>query len=317
MIDAETPSISTVPDLLSYVIERLEKRKTPDSFRVFHGRGKCFPAFAWLSIDNFDNVLFLTVYRCLPTDLRELLSSFKDETLVRRLQSLNIDCVLVQHRYQSKSPVEAILGSLPESVFATRNGLQFGLSFGQQNAGFFLDIEPVRVWLEQACPGKSILNMFAYTCAFSAVAIQARAASVVNIDMSKKSITRGKENHRMNGLPADSVTFLSHDIFKSWGKLKKYGPYDIVIIDPPSFQSGSFIAQNDYVKVLNKMKDLVASDGFFVACLNAPEVHENEFKAWIGSSCEDFTLVNSLPAHRDFPEAERGKGLKMLVYGRN
>ncbi|WP_199519176.1 class I SAM-dependent methyltransferase, partial [Psychrobacter sp. bablab_jr012] len=51
----------------------------------------------------------------------------------------------------------------------------------------------------------------------------------------------GKQNHQLNGFTR-GVSYLPHDILKSFGKLKKSAPYDLIIVDPPSFQKGSFIS---------------------------------------------------------------------------
>lgn len=67
---------------------------------------------------------------------------------------------------------------------------------------------------------RKVLNLFAYTCAFSVAALKGGADEVVNMDMSKGALAIGKQNHLLNGLTA-GARFLGHDIFKSWGKLKK------------------------------------------------------------------------------------------------
>ena len=87
----------------------------------------------------------------------------------------------------------------------------------------------------------AVLNLFAYTCAFSVVALQAGARLVVNVDMGQGTMATGQQNHQINGITA-GASFLVHDIFKAWGKINRSGPYGLVIVDPPSYQKGSFIA---------------------------------------------------------------------------
>src|SRR3546814_21000772 len=98
----------------------------------------------------------------------------------------------------------------------------------------------VRRWVQEQAQGKRVLNLFAYTCGFSVAAIAGGAEHVVNLDMASAALTRGRENHRLNGHDLSRVSFLGHELFKSWGKVRKLGPYDLIIIDPPSFQQGSF-----------------------------------------------------------------------------
>lgn len=306
----------------------------PDSCRLFHGRGKTFPGLEWCNVDYFHPVVIVVFYQS-PGDALE--AQIRDAVLgcvaqaAEKSAAQAISQVLVQRRYESGAPFETWLGDSAaetlNNVQAKRGDLRFNLSFSQQNVGYFLDIERARCWLEHnvqqinalrhsqaSAQQASVLNLFSYTCAFSVVAKSAGAQRVVNIDMSRRSLNTGRENHRASGVGVEDVHFFAHDIFKSWGKLKKLGPYDVVVIDPPSFQKGSFIAEKDYAKVLRKMAALVAPEGYFLACLNAPEIHETEFKQWVETSAEGFEYVESLASHPDFPEAEEGHGLKLLVY---
>ncbi len=290
-----------------------------DAARVFHGRGKCFEGLDWVNVDFFSPLLLVTVFRSSEIDVSDSLIDHLQNTLrqyFQNAQTHNINAVLIQRRDLDGAPVSAIIGSVPEEAFARRGELTFGLSFSQQNTGFFLDIEPARRWLETRCEGKSVLNLFSYTCAFSVVAKAAGARSIVNIDLSKKSLQRGQRNHHLSQVESHHVTFLSHDIFKSWGKLKKYSPYDIVIIDPPSFQKGSFIAAKDYEKVIRKMDVLLSEEGVFLACLNAPEVRIDEFRSMIEDNAEDFVFSERLEPLPSFPESDPGRELKMLVFRR-
>lgn len=201
-----------------------------DSYRVFHGRGQLFPGLEFICVDYFQPVLLLTCFSE-PPDL--WLEDFLLQA--KPLFSSMITAVLLQNRYEQKSPIRAIWGELPTGVLARRGQLTFCLQLGeQQNNGFFLDMEPGRQWIEQAAPGKRILNLFAYTCAFSVVAIAAGAQKVVNLDMSSRALEMGRDNHRQNHLDKRCSEFLAENILKSWGRIKRRGPYDIVIIDRSS-----------------------------------------------------------------------------------
>lgn len=284
-----------------------------ESFRVFHGRGGCYPDCNWCNIDFFAPAILITLYREPPVGWEAQLRQFVEKLMAR----LPIEKVMVQRRYLSGAPSEVSIETArsQENIYARRGELNFSLSFTQQNCGFFLDIEPARRWLEQNCQGKKILNMFAYTCTFSVVAMRAGADAVVNIDLSERSLKIGQKNHRINDVDFGRVRFLPHDIFKSWGKLKRLGPYDIVVIDPPSYQKGSFVATRDYPKVLRRMDQLLTEDGVFLACLNAPEISAGEFEEMISLAVNGYPLSEGLPASPDFPDVEEN-ALKMLVYQR-
>ena len=312
-------------DLIPVVIETCKQAITSpecnagDSLRIFHGRGKTYPGLSWCSIDFFSPVVVITLFQDTPGEwlsrlCKSLVELFNSEHIEH---ATKVECIVVQRRYLEKSPFEVLYGNLPDKLYAVRNGLKFQLSFSQQNLGFFLDIEPARCWLEKSCNGANVLNLFSYTCAFSVVAKAAGADSVVNIDMSRKSLNTGRENHIVNDLETSHVRFLPHDIFKSWGKLKKMGPYDIVIIDPPSFQKGSFIADKDYKKVLARMASLVKPGGWVLACLNSPEVTRSAFRdACDDSLGEQFVWEQNLAPNAFFPDLEPENALKMIVYQR-
>ncbi len=297
----------------------LDADSSQDAMRVFHGRGKCYENLDWVNVDYFAPLILVTIFRSSEINVSDFLVEDLQKIFIqyfKSTESKNINAILIQRRDLDGAPVYAIVGTVPDEAFARRGSLKFGLSFSQQNTGFFLDIEPARRWLETRCEGKNVLNLFSYTCAFSVVAKSAGARSVVNIDLSKKSLQRGQRNHHSSHVESNNVTFLSHDIFKSWGKLRKYSPYDIVIIDPPSFQKGSFIASKDYKKVIRKMDVLLSEDGVFLACLNAPEVRAEEFRSMIECCAEGFVFVERLEPLSSFPESDPGRELKMFVFQR-
>lgn len=108
--------------------------------------------------------------------------------------------------------------------------------------------------------GARVLNLFACTCAFSVVPLQAGAAQVINVDMACGAISTGQQNHQLNGL-RQGASFLVHDIFNSWAKLTRNGPYDLVVIDPPCYQKASFVASKDYARLLRRLPGLLAPGG--------------------------------------------------------
>jgi len=283
--------------------------------RLFHGRGHLYQGLEWCCIDYFQPVLLVTLFKKPPAQFEALLLRQLAERLVGVSDTPSgIACILLQRRYLAGAPTAAVYGQIPEEWYACRAELKFQLSWQQQNVGFFLDIEPARLWLEGRPKNQRVLNLFAYTCAFSVIACAAGASSVVNIDMSSRSLSVGRRNHALNNLKHVPVKYLPHNIFKSWGKLKKEGPYDTIIIDPPSFQKGSFIASKDYRKVLNKMDALLAKGGQFLACLNAPEILFADFKALVDEACPDCEFVCRLKNNEDFLDSEPERALKMLVY---
>jgi len=295
---------------LSDLCTSLARGASRDSYRVLHGRGRCFPGLEFLTVDFYEPVLLLVFYKEPPADFLEPVITFLRDNL-----SSSLSCVLLQRRYLPSAPSEILLGELPEQVYAKRGSLKFNLHLNaQQNAGFFLDMESGRQWLEQHAKGKRILNLFAYSCAFSVVAVAAGAELVVNADMSSSALNLGRANHQLNGLPRERSEYLAENIMKSWGRIKRKGPFDLVIIDPPSYQKGSFVAQKDYAKVVRRLPELMPGGGVVLACLNAPELGEDFLQQQFSAQLPQSEFIERIPAHPDFPDVNPSQQLKLMVY---
>jgi 23S rRNA (cytosine1962-C5)-methyltransferase len=234
-----------------------------DAGRVFHGRGGQHPGCERWALDAFPPVWVLTAFR--PATDDELAAI--DAALAARWAELAPGQALNwvhQCRHEGRTETRLMAGAVPEPHVVTENGSLFRVHLLKgQNHGLFLDMAEGRRWVRAHCaahPGLKVLNLFAYTCAFSVVALQAGARQVVNLDMSQGALAIGQQNHALNGL-AGGATFLAHDLFKSWGKITRAGPYGLVIVDPPSFQKGSFVATKDYARLMRRLPDLLTRGG--------------------------------------------------------
>ena len=171
-----------------------------------------------------------------------------------------------------------------------------------------------RQWLGNQAQGKHILNLFAYTCSLSVVAMASGALSVTNLDMSKNALKTGQINHRLNGTGQHNVRFLAHDIFKSWSILRKSAPYDLIIIDPPSFQAGSFEACRDYQKIIRRLPQWAAAKATIMVCVNAPNLGAAFLKELFQDHLPDYRFQYQLKQPVQFPECSVHAGLKILIY---
>ncbi len=281
-----------------------------NSYRIFHGRGKFYPSYEFVTLDYFDPVVLMTLFNRPPEHwLSECLQLLKNSV------SQKVKAIVVQHRYLPGDPSEIVYGELPEQVYARRGQLSFHLNLAkQQNIGFFLDIEPARQWLEQHTANKRVLNLFAYTCSFSVVAVAAGAEKVVNVDMSSAALNQGRANHLLNGLDKSRSQYVAEDILKSWSRIKRPGPYDLVIIDPPSFQKGSFDCRKDYSKIVRRLPELMPSGGLVLSCLNDPDLTPDFLIDTFRTACPNAEFLYRLSPHADFPDVEPDRQLKMLVF---
>ena len=279
-----------------------------DSRRLLHGRGGHFPGLGQVAIDWFSPVVLVTLYaeESFEADLCEEVVSLAEA-------EPEVEAVVVQRRYLAGAPKECVFGNLPEETMALESGLRFQLSLDRnQNHGFFLDMKPGRDWVRSEARGKRVLNLFAYTCSLSVAAIAGGAESVVNLDMASGALTTGRANHRLNFDDTDCrrVSYLPHDLFKSWGKLRRAGPFDLILIDPPSMQAGSFVAEKDYAKIVRRLGELANADSQVLACLNAPHLGED----FLLEQFADFRLLEKLPQAPGFEDVDPQSALKLMLF---
>ena len=284
-----------------------------DAVRLFHGRGGHYSGCEHLCLDWFTPVLLLTSFTPLADD--DLATC--QQAIAARWQAIRPDSQLnlvYQYRSAGETFTQVLQGEVPEPHIVSENGARFQVHLMRgQNHGLFLDMANGREWVRANARYKKVLNLFAYTCGFSVAALQGGADEVVNMDMSKGALGIGKQNHLLNGFSA-GARFLGHDIFKSWGKLKKLGPYDIIVADPPSNQKGSFVATKDYVRLIRRLPELLADNGEVLLCLNAPELDTTFLRQQVADAAPALEYIERLANPPAFMDVSEEKSLKVLRY---
>lgn len=283
---------------------------THEYTRLFHGRGNSYEGYTFLTVDSVDKVLFAVLFQ----------ADDQEDAIVSMLRDFYTiedkwEALVVQQRYLTLSPSRVVIGELPNETFAIENGLKYHIDFkNAQNIGFFPDMKIGRSFVREHAMGKKVLNLFSYTCSFSVTAIDGGAASVVNVDMNKNVLTTGRENHRLNNLDTKKVQFMPYNILKSWSRIRKAGPYDLIIIDPPSFQKGSFAATSDYAKIIRRLHEFAAPECTVLAALNAPELDTAFIKDLFCENAPEFRYIKRLENLESFPTNDEERNLKNLIF---
>ena len=192
------------------------------------------------------------------------------------------------------------------------------------DTGLFLDHRPARLTVFEKAQGKTVLNLFAYTGAFSVHALAGGAASADSVDLSKTYLDWTHDNLLLNNLyaaaksrliNADAVRFLEESAAK---KTK----WDLIICDPPTFsnskKAGLFDINKDWLKlcllclqVLQKNGVLYFSSNSLKLKFNASELQTEYEKAASGRlSIKDITRT-SIP--EDFRNKKIHKMWKIEV----
>lgn len=199
-----------------------------------------------------------------------------------------------------KSPPSYIGGEELTARFPVHeHGFSYWIDFQSgYSQGLFLDQRLNRSRLCELCPGKTVLNTFAYTCSFGVAAVSA-GAKTLNLDLSRKYLDWGQENYRLNSIEPDKNDFIYGDVFDWLTRFAKRGrQFDIVVLDPPTFSrsrtSGIFRAEQDYGALLERALRVVVPGGILLCCLNAHQVSAAQFK---------YVLKNGLPSPVDLRAA--------------
>jgi len=180
------------------------------------------------------------------------------------------------NRNEERETPKLLSGNQGESLqtVATENHLKFGIDFGAgYSVGLFVDQRENRRFVPQSKP-KRLLNCFAYTCSFS-VAAASLGAQTVNVDLSKKSLERGRQNFALNELSTDGHRFIADDVRPVLRRLVRRGErFDMIILDPPTFSrtkgGAAFHVEKDF-------EDLIAA---------AVEVADRDTRILLSTNCE-------------------------------
>jgi 23S rRNA (cytosine1962-C5)-methyltransferase len=153
--------------------------------------------------------------------------------------------------------------ALPPSTIVREAGTAYSLDFSAgYSHGLFLDQRANRAFLRRAGV-KRVLNTFAYTCSFSVVAALGRAETL-SVDLSKKSLDRGRENFALNQIPTDARhRFIADDVLDVLPRLARRGEkFDAIVLDPPTFSRGNqgrrWQVEQHFEDLLNAALELAA-----------------------------------------------------------
>jgi 23S rRNA (cytosine1962-C5)-methyltransferase len=103
-------------------------------------------------------------------------------------------------------------------------------------------------------------------------------------------------------------------VFRSWGKLRRLAPFDVLIVDPPSRQPGSFVAEKDYPRLLSKIPSLCSPEAEVLLCLNSPHLGVAFLTEAVARHAPELDFVERLPNVPQFPDENNDLSLKVLRY---
>ncbi len=199
----------------------------------------------------------------------------------------------VLSRDEKRPPVH-VRGETVDGPFVVSElGLRYEADFlGGYSQGLFHDQRDNRRELLDLCKRRmaasqgrpvTLLNTFAYTCAFSVAAASA-GVFTTSIDLSGAALDRGRRNFVLNGISQVDHHFMKRDVFDGMRLLgKQERRFDFIILDPPTFSrskiGGVFRATEDYPRLLTQAIGLLAPGGSLLASSNARGLDLTDFAA--------------------------------------
>lgn len=179
-----------------------------------------------------------------------------------------------------RNPPQLLSGdaSLPLQRTVLERGVCYGLDFGAgYSAGLFLDQRENRQFVRRAAP-RRLLNCFAYTCSFSVVAAMG-GGETLSVDLSKKSLNRGRDNFVLNKLASDRHRFLADDVLNVLPRLARKGElFDAIILDPPTFSRSrtgkAWQVEHDFEKLLMTALEVAERDARILLATNCTRLNE-------------------------------------------
>jgi 23S rRNA (cytosine1962-C5)-methyltransferase len=126
------------------------------------------------------------------------------------------------------------------------------------DTGLFSDHRDTRAMVRERVKGKSFLNLYCYTGAFTCYAASGGAASTLSVDRSETAISWVKENLELNGLTGPQHLLIQKDTmdFLSGKKYRSFNGFDLAVVDPPSYSTtritgDHFDIARDHPEMLN------------------------------------------------------------------
>lgn len=199
---------------------------------------------------------------------------------------------------------------------ATERLLKYGIDFESgYSVGLFVDQRENRSFVRRMKP-KTLLNCFAYTCAFS-VAAATVGAETVSVDLSKKSLARGRENFALNALSAISHRFIAEDVMEFLPRLARKGEkFDMIILDPPTFsrthRGKAFQVERDYETLLLSAFEVAERNARILLSTNCTALNERALEVMAKFCLKNTRRAGSLQSEPALPDFRPGAAARTV-----
>ncbi|AFS79652.1 ribosomal RNA large subunit methyltransferase I [Gottschalkia acidurici 9a] len=308
------------------LITALNKRSSfyndPDTtaFRVFNGEGD---GIGGLTIEYFDGYYVINWYS-------KGIYKFRDEVINSLKNLVELKGIYQKKRFDTDGKYveqdDFILGERGEFPLVVKeNGVNFAVYLNDgAMVGVFLDQRDVRRTIrDKYAKGRTVLNTFSYTGAFSVFAAVGGAKKTTSVDLANRSLSKTIEQFSINNIDYEAQEIIVEDVFDYFKyAVRKELKFEMVILDPPSFAKSKnykFSAEKDYTSLLKDAIAITESKGVIVASTNCSSFNMDKFKMFINDAFKDtgvkYKVLEefSLPSDfRTIKEFEEGNYLKVV-----
>ncbi|SKC73656.1 class I SAM-dependent rRNA methyltransferase [Maledivibacter halophilus] len=281
-------------------------------FRVFNGEGD---GVGGVTIDYFDGYYLINWYS-------EGIYTFRDYIINSLKKLIEFKAIYQKKRFNTEGKyidedgfVLGERGKFP--IIVKENGVKFAVYLNEgAMVGVFLDQRNVRKAIrDKYSKGKTVLNTFSYTGAFSIFAALGGAKKTTSVDLANRSLPKTIEQFSINGIDYEAHDIVVEDVFNYFKyAVKKNIKFDMVILDPPSFAKSKkykFSAAKDYKNLLKEAIAITEDKGIIVASTNCSSFGMNKFKGFIDTAFKEmegkYKLMEEFSLPKDFGTIETFK----------
>ena len=271
------------------------------AFRLFNQEGD---GFGGLTVDLYGDYAVFSWYNSYVYQIRQTISEAFRQVFPEVLGAYE----KIRFKGLDYESAHVYGQEAPDFFTVMENGILYQVFMNDGlMTGIFLDQHEVRGSLvDGLAMGKSLLNMFSYTAAFSVAAAMGGASQTTSVDLAKRSRELSQAHFQANGLSTDDHRFVVMDVFEYFKYAKRKGlTYDVIVLDPPSFarnKKQTFSVAKDYHKLISKSLEILNPGGIIIASTNAANVSSQKFTEQIdkGFAGRSYQILNKYGLPADF-----------------
>ena len=271
------------------------------AFRLFNQEGD---GFGGLTVDLYGDYVVFSWYNSYVYQIRKVISEAFRQVFPEVLGTYE----KIRFKGLDYESAHVYGQEAPDFFTVLENGVLYQVFMNDGlMTGIFLDQHEVRGSLvDGLAMGKSLLNMFSYTAAFSVAAAMGGASQTTSVDLAKRSRELSQAHFQANGLSTDNHRFIVMDVFEYFKYAKRKGlTYDVIVLDPPSFarnKKQTFSVAKDYHKLISQSLEILNPDGIIIASTNAANVSRQKFTEQIdkGFAGRSYQILNKYGLPADF-----------------